>query len=569
MTAYPYYGDLNSTENNLYREFEAHANEFVSKLLHDYKPQKYKSSKVIHDCVWGSVMFYPWELQIMDSPLLQRLRNINQLGLALYTYPSAHHSRFEHTLGVVAVASKMIDSINNGKWGEKDSGFTISKEHVYMIRMAALLHDVGHCFFSHLSEVIYSENDEFKKLKQSFSIFNSAQAHEILGYVITTSPAFCEFFSKRIDYPYKGRSAFSAKALLNNIGRMIVGAFPDPQIDSENNMILPYYLTEMINGQFDADSLDYLRRDSYATGLELRYNLDRFLYKIRIVETEEKVNDMPILGQHLTVPTSGISTVEEMIYNKQMLTRYIYQHHKVMTVESLVYDIVYGLMNNGMLKHPCDFLYLCDYNIFMLSTAATDFKLPVADLKIDGSTERTVADLVRRISVRNFPKKAFVINSHTIKGINGKSPCSVLEISQFINKYKCILREEIYNEALKIRDSLPKCNENAVSFDMYDIQIAIPKYSLSKDYSNVYVLSNDNVTLVPLSDITDLNDIANSFANNSWSAYIFADSSILPIVSIAAKNVIERLGADISLDALTQFKHQDRIHELLRAIHEA
>ena len=124
-------------------------------------------------------------------------------------------------------------------------------------------------------------------------------------------------------------------------------------------------------------------------------------------------------------------------------------------------------------------------------------------------------------------------------------------------------------EALKIKDALPEGNENAVSFDMYDIQIAIPKFSLSKDYSNVYVLSNDNVTLVPLSDITDLNDIANSFANNSWSAYIFADSSILPIVSLASKNVIEKLGADISPDALTQFKHQDRIHELLRAIHKA
>ena len=97
----PLDGPITDAENVLYLDFQHRVNEFVSQLLEDYVPNIYKHTKVIHDPVWGTMMFYPWELQIIDSPLLQRLRKINQVGLAVLTYPSAHHSRFEHTLGVV------------------------------------------------------------------------------------------------------------------------------------------------------------------------------------------------------------------------------------------------------------------------------------------------------------------------------------------------------------------------------------------------------------------------------------------------------------------------------------
>lgn len=562
MKAYPYHGNITDTENIIYNDFEKRADEFVSSLLRDYTPQSYSRSKVIHDCVWGSVMFYPWELQIMDSPLLQRLRKINQLGLALYTYPSAHHSRFEHTLGVIAVASKMIDSINNGVWYNSYSGFEIRSEHIYMIRMAALLHDVGHCFFSHLSEGIYSEMEQFVELKNSFAIFKSAQAHEILAYIIVNTPSFRKFFNDRTAYPYKGKTAESVRQLLHNIGRMIVGSYVDAYHDSQNNMIRPYYLTEMINGQFDADALDYLRRDSYATGLDLTYNLDRFLYKIRIVEKQELIDGVPVFGQHLTVPASGISTVEEMMYNKQMLTRYIYQHQKVMAVDSLVRDITKGLIDNCRLTHPCDFLYLCDDNIFMLQNNGSDFTLPLAELKASNASDKTISDIVRKISRRNLPKKALVINQQTITALPGKDNCSVLDISTFINSIKHSLREKIYTEAVYINGVLEKNEGGMHKFDMHDIHIAVPKYSLAKDYSSTYILSNDN-RFVPISEVVDLNDLANAFANHSWNAYIFADNAILPIVSIAAKRVFEKHGAFFSESAIAQLKHGREVSRLL------
>ena len=549
MKKYPYQGNINDIENIIYKKFEKEADRFVLNCIKDYSPQKNLRGKVIHDCVWGSVMFYPWELQIMDSPLLQRLRKINQLGLALYTYPSAHHSRFEHTIGVVAVASKMIESINGGATDLYENNFKIPEEHIFMIRLAALLHDVGHCFFSHLSETIYSSMKQFTELKDSFEIFKTAQAHEILGYVIINT----------LTYPFKGKMASGVKILLQNIGRMIVGAYVEPYNDMENNVIIPYYLTEMINGQFDADALDYLRRDSYATGLDLTYNLDRFLYKIRIVECKEQSSHNLIFGRHLTVPVSGVSTVEEMMYNKQMLTRYIYQHQKVMTVDSLVSDIANGLMISGQLVHPCDFLYMCDENIYMLQNDV--FSIPLSCEPIGQLSDKKISDIVKKIASRDLPKKALILNRHTLSSINGNKCESVREISNFLNKYRDCLREKIYNKAVEINKQI----NNFYTFDMYDIRIAIPKYSLAKDYRNVFILSNDD-KLVPLSDCVNLNEMADAYANQSWNAYVFAEIDILPLITVASMQVFEECGAVFDESVLSHLKHSVSVKELISKI---
>ena len=557
MKKYPYQGNPNDRENVIYAEFEKHADAFCSHILDGYIPEKYQRSKAVHDCVWGTVLFYPWELQIMDSPLLQRLRKINQLGLALYTYPSAHHSRFEHTLGVVAVASKMLESITNGIWGDTQNYFNVPTEHICMIRMAALLHDIGHCFFSHLSEVIYSEMETFRELKNSFEIFKKAQAHEILGYCLVNTPSFRHFFNELTDYPYKGRTKQSAEQLLQTIGRMIVGAYPEVFTDKENNKILPYYLTEMINGQFDADALDYLRRDSYATGLDLTYNLDRFLYKIRIVEREEQIDGVPVFGQHLTIPTSGLTTIEEMMYNKQMLTRYIYQHQKVMSVDSLVTDIAHGLMENGRLKHPCDFLYLTDDNIFMLQNKGGSFEVPLSQLILSKETDKTLSDLAYKIAMRKLPKKALIVNSKTIKKIAGQEPQSARDVSEFILSFRHDLRREIFDEAVRLNETL----HGKYVFDLYDLHVAIPKYSLAKDYSSVYCLDNDN-SFVPISDVINLNSMSNTYADYSWNAYIFAEPEILPLVSIAARNALEKHGAEFEESVFSHLKHSKAVFEL-------
>ena len=94
-----------------YKIISQDVNNFVKSSLKGYlgfgnendEHEYITKAKIIHDPIWGSTEYEAWEMQIIDSPLIQRLRNISQVGLAVLTYPAARHSRFEHTLGVAAV----------------------------------------------------------------------------------------------------------------------------------------------------------------------------------------------------------------------------------------------------------------------------------------------------------------------------------------------------------------------------------------------------------------------------------------------------------------------------------
>ena len=89
---------------------ESKINSFVEGLLEGYVPEK-NEGKFIHDPIWGSVFYSGWEIQIIDSPVVQRLRDIHQLGMADLTYTAARHSRFEHSLGTAAIAGRMIEQL--------------------------------------------------------------------------------------------------------------------------------------------------------------------------------------------------------------------------------------------------------------------------------------------------------------------------------------------------------------------------------------------------------------------------------------------------------------------------
>ena len=181
-------------------------NQFVEDQLDGCVPQKSRD-KTIHDPIWGSVLYYSWEIQLIDTPIFQRLRGINQLGMANLTYPAAHHTRYEHSLGTAAIAARMIGKLQERYARQKkDSGFEITQQDVCKIRLAALLHDIGHCVYSHLSEQIYKNMPEFKNIteyiKETCDQLISPKPHEIFSYLILTSSAFCRFFHTFIAVSY-------------------------------------------------------------------------------------------------------------------------------------------------------------------------------------------------------------------------------------------------------------------------------------------------------------------------------------------------------------------------------
>lgn len=267
---------MNDVQQN-FDDFENRINSFVKAKLENYSTQ-HSSSKVIHDTVWGSVYFNTWEIQIIDSPLFQRLRDINQVGLASLTYPTARHSRFEHSLGTVAIVSKMLEKIRekNSKACGLEVVNHVNEDCVNKVRLAALVHDIGHCFYSHLSETVYGKMNEFRAIEKYFSdLYNGVKPkpHEILSYMIITSSAFRDFFIAKVDFPNKHTIN------MVDIGKMIIGV----TINDPNGKDSYSFLTSLINGDFDADKLDYVRRDSHSAGLALTYDIERFLYKVNIV----------------------------------------------------------------------------------------------------------------------------------------------------------------------------------------------------------------------------------------------------------------------------------------------
>ncbi len=557
----PKTADKNSEEFFIYNDFQAHAERFTAQSLNGYKASKYREIKVIHDPVWGTIKFYPWELQILDSPLLQRLRNINQLGIAVLTYPSAHHSRFEHTLGVAALVTKMVDSINDAYRTNGDFQYAVSRNDLNKMRIAALLHDVGHCFFSHLSERMYGNTPEFEKLKASFEIFKSAQPHEILAYVIINTPSFKAFFENSVDYP----EDVDADEFCDDIGRMIVGAPIDRLVEENGRAVKKYYLTEMINGQFDADSLDYLRRDSYITGLSLTYHIDRFLYKIKIVDSVESIDGKEVIGKHLTVPISGVSTVEEMIFGKQMLTRYIYQHQKVLAADVLVYDVVGGLRFGGKLEHPCDFLYYGDDDIYKLydESGDPDLRVPAYNIPIHSDSKKTVSDVVRQIKTRDLPKKALVINMSNLRSENGE--LTLNEAYETVQKALMSggFRQEVKQEADIICE---KAGIDKEKIDVFDIFYSVPKPTSAKNYTDVYVTTHDG-KFVELGEVANLNDWADEFSGRAWNAYVYTSSELLPVMSLAAAKVLRDRGVLFDESRIfDNLKHSAEIENLKKKL---
>lgn len=164
--------------------------------------------KLIRDSIHGNLYLNDFEIKLVDTPQIQRLRRIKQLGFTYLVYPGANHSRFEHSIGTLHIASKIADNIGLEE-DEKD-----------MVRSAALLHDAGHGPFSHVSEGILNSPHEY-----------------LTSRVIKESDLF-HILSEKFD--------------------------PDEIIDMINGK---GPLGQIISGELDADRMDYLIRDSYYTGV--------------------------------------------------------------------------------------------------------------------------------------------------------------------------------------------------------------------------------------------------------------------------------------------------------------
>lgn len=233
----------------------------------------------IIDPIHDFIRVYEHELSIIDNPIFQRLRRIRQLSGAHLTYPAAQHTRFEHSLGVMHIASQAGNALN-------EKGI-LKSDDIEILRLSGLLHDIGHGPFSHLFEEIIQE--------KKFS-------HEDFGKKIILKSEIGDNLSKN-GYD---------KKLVTKI------AFGDSKFQ---------YLNEIVSGALSADMMDYLLRDGYFTGAEHAK-----------IDHKRITQSLDVHKKKLALERSALYSFESMMHSRYQMFKAVYFHKTVRAAEVMLLE---------------------------------------------------------------------------------------------------------------------------------------------------------------------------------------------------------------------------------------
>lgn len=221
-----------------------------------------KNTKVIRDSIHGDVFLSGPEFEIIDTPEFQRLRRIKQLGMTHLVYPSANHTRFEHSIGSLHLAGRIADRLD------------IGVQELENVRIAALLHDIGHGPLSHTSEELLARYLKQPHEDISREIIENSSLSGVLedaGY----SPAdICDILRERGGY-----------------------------------------LNKIISSEFDVDRMDYLVRDAHHTGVAYG-----------IIDLDRIINTLQVHGNTLVVTERGLRAVEALLVARFLMIPTVYLH---------------------------------------------------------------------------------------------------------------------------------------------------------------------------------------------------------------------------------------------------
>lgn len=249
---------------------------------------------LVRDPVHGDIELHPYEVALLDTPEMQRLRGIKQLGTAYLVYPGAHHTRFEHVLGTLHAASRICGAL-------RVNGHTVTEEDEQLIRLAALLHDVSHIPFGHTFEderKVFPRHDRADRL------------HAFL---------------------YRGV-----------LGERLAGL----GVRDEIFLLLTEersWRSDIVAGAVDADLLDYLRRDAYFCGLAQGYD-DRVYTYFSVAEGRLVLR----LARHGMERPDARSEVLHLLRMRYALTERVYYHHAKVIAGAMISKALEVAVQRGL-----------------------------------------------------------------------------------------------------------------------------------------------------------------------------------------------------------------------------
>ncbi len=314
------------------------------------------------------------ELKIIDNPIFQRLRRIRQLSGAHLTYPGAQHTRFEHSLGVMHISGQAGQAL-------QEKGI-LKKDDIENLRLAALLHDIGHGPFSHLFEEVLQEKRKI--------------SHEEMGKRIILKTEIGDLLSK---------SGYDKKFITKL-------AFGDSKLQ---------FMNEIISGVLSADMMDYLLRDGYYTGAEHAK-----------IDHKRLTQSLEVYQKKLALEKSALYSFESMMHSRYQMFKAVYFHKtvrsaEVMLLESMrLADDELGLTSLNLI----DYVELTDESVLLklLSLSGRTSELRIAKKIAQDYQNRQLLKCVFERILTNKDKLGKMKTSQLRKKISKKSRVNENEI---------------------------------------------------------------------------------------------------------------------------------------------
>jgi hypothetical protein len=366
----------------------------------------------IKDPIHGYIRVSEVERAIIDTHPVQRLRGIKQLSAAHLTYPSAEHTRFQHSLGVMHVAGRIADQLHG--LGLIDEG------EAQTIRIAGLLHDVGHGPFSHLFEEVMERR---------------GLTHEDIGVRVVRESQVADALEEH---------GLDAKEIADLAVGRLEGGEP--------------FINQVVAGQFSADNMDYLVRDSYFTGVEYgRVDINRL------------IDSIDVMNGGLAMDTTALYALEAFVIARYEMFKAVYFHRTVraaavMLVRAMEYaDDRLGFTHFGTVE---EYLRLDDSNVLAQIEALKGER---------DRRSRTAYELGRMFRERRLLKCAYE------RVVHRRDPFFTNILTHGDVRYS--LEEDIAKHA-----------EVDTSFVAIDVSTAasVPYYSAQKRPSDIPVFSRDH-----------------------------------------------------------------------------
>lgn len=268
----------------------------------------------IRDPVHGSIAIHDAEIEILEHPFFQRLRNIKQLGFSEYVFPGATHTRYLHSIGVMNVSTLVFDSLFKS---QTNKDILRLKE---TLRLGCLLHDIGHAPLSHSTESVMPMVSALKLPKQFAEAKDRQASHEDYTIKSITDSSFTESF--------KGVTReFGVDP--NAVAELVIGDTSNPGYFTVEGVNYFPLLHQLVSSEMDCDRMDYLLRDSYFCGVSYgKFDLDWIIDNLKICHE----NGKGFLG----ISERAISTFDDFLLSRFHMFMMVYFHYRAVCLEQML-----------------------------------------------------------------------------------------------------------------------------------------------------------------------------------------------------------------------------------------